>query len=83
MKTYKTTFIDFDVCHRIAKFVLRDLDLLFQGKTFKILIFSETVRDGAKKMQNSTSVHFDICHRVPPQRKLYSATLTYFSSYKI
>ena len=40
-KMRDTTFIDFNICHRmgaIAKFVLRDLDIQFQDHIFQMLI---------------------------------------------
>ena len=32
-----TTFVDFDICHRIliAKIVLHDLDIVFEGQQFE------------------------------------------------
>ena len=32
------TFVDFDICHRIAKNYIPDLDLLFEGKNLKMLL---------------------------------------------
>ena len=49
------------------KTVLRDLNLLFQGKIFETL--SETVRDSAK-MHGTTFLDFYICRRMKTLRKL-------------
>ena len=71
-KTYTIRLLQILIfCHKTTphtKIVLRDLDLLFQGQTFKMLSFSETVWASTKECYNIQLVHLDICHRMTPLR---------------
>ena len=53
------------------------LNLLFESKKIRNVNISETVWASAN-MHGTTSVDFDIFHRMTTLRKLYSVTLTYF-----
>ena len=65
-----------------AKFLLDNLDLLFQGQLFQMLIFRKRW-EMAQKYQIRLWDIFIFFHRVERYRKSYSATSTYIIKFKI
>ena len=79
-KCSSMTFIEVDISRRfakIAKFVLRDLDLNFLGQTFQMA----NLTSYCWKNANMTIVirKSGICHRMAPLRMLYFMTVTYLN----
>ena len=56
----------------IMKIILRDLDLLFEGQTFKFFIYLKREKPAPKFV-----VYFYICHRMMSLPKLYLWPMTY------
>ena len=74
------TFIEVGICRRMGPlemlFVLRDLDLHFQGQSFKVAILTSK-RWKVQTLLLPSDRKSGVCHRMKPLQMLYIMTLTY------
>ena len=79
------TYVDFDICHRMAS--LRKLYFVTLTYLLKVNIFEMSISlkqlELAQKMLQTTFVDFYICHGWTTLRKLYSADLNILFKVKI
>ena len=78
---HATTFVDFDICHRMAS--LRRLYSVTLTYFFKVIFLFKNVNISDKvracaKMNQMIFIDFDICQQITPLPKLYSLSFTYF-----